>query len=358
MTDRIDVLLVGADRVPTRRADAVDGRDRDRVPVPERTGPCTEQPTGNVGEPAGAAVGSVTPLPLVELPGAELPGVATAPVDRAAEAELVRDHLPLVAHEVRDVLGRVPAHVSRDELSSAGMLALVQAARGFDPTRGVPFAAFARRRIRGAVLDELREMDWASRSVRRRAREIDQVRERLAGAAGRAPSATEVAAASGLTTAELARHDSDLARASVGSLHDVPDDALGGLPGTRPVEPDAVLLHRERTAYLHDAVAALPERLRVVVENYFIGDRPMAQIAAELGVTESRVSQMRAEALVLMRSALNVAFGTGAPVRPAAGSRPGVAARRRAEYVEKVCAASRPAERLTYVAATELSRSA
>jgi DNA-directed RNA polymerase specialized sigma subunit len=85
--------------------------------------------------------------------------------------ELVRTHLPLVGHLVREMLVRLPAHVRRDELVSAGTLALVMSARAYDPERGVPFARFAAIRIRGALIDELRSMDWASRGVRSGARD-------------------------------------------------------------------------------------------------------------------------------------------------------------------------------------------
>ena len=88
--------------------------------------------------------------------------------DSAAIEVLVRGHLPLVGHLVREMLGRLPAHVSREDLVSAGMAALATAARSFDPTRGTPFGSFATTRIRGALLDELRGLDWASRSVRSR----------------------------------------------------------------------------------------------------------------------------------------------------------------------------------------------
>lgn len=290
---------------------------------------------------------------------------------------MVLENLPLVAHAVRATALRVPAHVSRDDLTSAGMLALVQAARGFDPSRGVPFAA---RRIAGALLDELRGMDWASRSVRRRAREVDGVRNRLAVVLGQTPSTEQVAAASGLSPAELAAHAGDVARASVSCLHALSGEAVDELPGRRPVEPDAVLLHREQLAYLADAVRVLPQRLRVVVDGWFFHDRPMASIATELGVTESRVSQMRAEALVLLRAALDVVLysdDSGDSVdtadsavarksvqstRPAAQEVPrpvrGVGRRRRADYVARVCAVRTVAQRLDYVGDTELSLSA
>ena len=289
------------------------------------------------------------------------------PLDAAACARtsaLVLANLPLVAHAVRAAAARVPTHVNRDDLTSAGMLALVQAARGFDPSRGVPFAPFAARRIAGSLLDELRGMDWASRSVRRRDREVDGARNRLAAVLGRTPSADQIASATGLTRGELAAHAGDVARASVTSLHAMTGEAVDGLPGRRPVEPDAVLLHREQLAYLTDAVEALPDRLRTVVQGWFFEDRPMALIAAEFGVTESRVSQMRAEALVLLRHALDAVLhpagqdAAAAPGTRVAGVPVGVGQRRRAEYVARVCAVRTVAERLAYVGDTELGLSA
>jgi len=282
---------------------------------------------------------------------------------------LVRDHLPLVGHVVREALSRVPTHVQRDDLVSAGMLALVQASRSFDAARGVPFVAFAGRRIRGAILDELREMDWASRSVRRRDRELDEVRNRLSVVLGHVPSPDELAAATGLTRDQLADHVRDVARASLTSLHAIAGDTLDGLPGPRPVEPDVVLLHRERLAYLRDAVSTLPERLRCVVEGYFFDEVPMAALALTLGVTESRISQLRAEALVLLRHVLHTVLDVDATAVPAATARVpaaptgvrgpaapgGVVHRRRAEYVARVSVLRTVAERLAYVHDTELS---
>ena len=112
---------------------------------------------------------------------------------RALE-DLVRAHLPLVGHLVRELLGRVPAHVSRDDLVSAGMAALATAAKGFDAGRGTPFSAFATARIRGALLDELRGLDWASRSVRSRARRIDSATRRSWSSSGSSRSARTAAA--------------------------------------------------------------------------------------------------------------------------------------------------------------------
>ena len=100
-----------------------------------------------------------------------------ASVPDRRRADTVRAHMPLVGHLVREMLARVPSHVNRDDLLSAGYAALVAAARGFDADRGVPFARFAAARVRGALIDELRGLDWASRSVRQRARRTDAARQ-------------------------------------------------------------------------------------------------------------------------------------------------------------------------------------
>lgn len=218
---------------------------------------------------------------------------------------LITSSIPVVTHIVRETMGRVPSHVSRDDLTSAGLAALVQASKSFDASRGVPFARYAATRVRGAVLDELRGIDWASRSVRRRARDLDATRAQLSSILGRSPSTSEVAEAVGMTLAEIAQNDEDIARAQVLSLQGAQDSSLDDvLPSAGPT-PEQLIEHRERLAYLIEAVAELPERLRIVVSDYFLEERPMAQIAEELGVTESRVSQMRAEALVLLRDAMN-----------------------------------------------------
>jgi RNA polymerase sigma factor for flagellar operon FliA len=222
------------------------------------------------------------------------------------EEELVRQYLPLVHHVVSGISARVPRHVAWDDLVSAGMLGLAEAARSFDPARGVPFDGFASMRIRGALLDELRSLDWASRSVRTKARAYDERVNALTVRFGRTPTASEVAAEMGLATGEVQRIVDDVHKAMV-----VHYDAIGTsgdaeevLPAQGAV-PDEVLLDRERKGYLRDAVKALPERMRFVVESYFFGERLMQDIADELGVTESRVSQIRSEALALLKDGMN-----------------------------------------------------
>lgn len=266
------------------------------------------------------------------------------PVDVDA---LVTSHISLVGHLVRETMGRLPGHVNRDDLTSAGLAALVQAARSFEEGRGVPFTRYASTRIRGALIDELRGIDWASRSVRRRARQLEETRSRLSTELGRSPSDAEVAAASGMTIDEINANDEDVSRASVMSLQGFGDTPIDDVLPTRAPSPEDKLEHRERLGYLVDAVALLPERLRTVVEAYFFEERPMAEIAADLGVTESRVSQMRAEALVLLKDAMNNALD---PELVTPHARPdGCAARRRDAYFAAVASRRTATARLAGV---------
>lgn len=263
------------------------------------------------------------------------------PVARAESApdtpdadELARTHMPLVGYLVRELANRLPAHINRDELVSAGMMALVVSARSYDAARGVPFSRFAAIRIRGALTDELRSMDWASRGVRGRARELHAVRSDLTATLGRTPSRDEVASAMGVAVTDVDAVDADVQRASVLSLHALTPDAAEEMLPTANEGPEGLLLKREQLGYLRDAVEELPERLRLVVRQYFFEQKTMIHIAAQLGVTESRVSQLRTEALALLRDGLH---STDADGRPAV--EPVTAGRRRAAAREAYCAA-------------------
>jgi RNA polymerase sigma factor for flagellar operon FliA len=207
---------------------------------------------------------------------------------------------------VAEIAGRIPRHVCRDDLISAGMAGLAQAARSFDPERGITFQRFASARIRGALLDELRSRDWASRSVRAKARDVQQVTDHLTARLGRQPSKTEVANAMGATQGELEAINTDVHRALVLNFDALPIDgnAEDVLLGTES-GPDDDVLDNEKRSYLVAAVQHLPERLRRVVIGYFFEELPMQVLAEELGVTDSRISQMRAEALLLLKDAMN-----------------------------------------------------
>lgn len=266
--------------------------------------------------------------------------------------ELCRVHLPLVHFEVRAISARLPGHVFTDDLVSAGMAALVMAARSFDASLGVPFGRYAVRRIRGALLDELRSADWATRSLRSKVRRRDAVHDELAARLGRRPTDAEMAAELGVTVAELDRVEADL-HSSVVLRLDVITDSVGAdavLPSTSAT-PEVTLVARERQAYLRDAVATLPERLQAVIRGCFFEDRPMRELADELGVTESRISQMRAEALRLLRDGMNAQLAPELLTEPANPG--GAVARRKAAYYAHIAARSTYRDRLSIPAPTE-----
>lgn len=257
------------------------------------------------------------------------------------EEQLVRENLPLVHYAVNEISSRVPRHVSRDDLTSAAMFGLVQAARTFDAARGVTFPRFARARITGALLDELRGRDWASRSVRAKARSLQESADQLTNRLSRTPTSEELATEMKVDIEEVRRLTNDVHRATVLNYEaiftETDADAESVLPASTPA-PEDVLSARERTSYLVDAVVALPERLRTVVVGYFFDERPMQDIADELGVTESRVSQMRAEALALLKEGMNANLDPESMVDEAKPE--GRVARRKAAYYAAVASAS------------------
>jgi RNA polymerase sigma factor FliA len=267
-------------------------------------------------------------------------------IERATyEDKLVREHLALVQYVVSEIVHRVPNHVSRNDLVSAGMLGLAQAARSFDAERGIAFDRFASTRIRGALLDELRGRDWASRSVRAKARGLQAANDELTNKLGRPPSPDEVARELGVEAEAVHKLVDDVHRATVLNYDSLvlEGDAESFL-ATSDAGPEDTLLDRERKAYLVDAIEALPERLRHVVVAYFYEERSMQEIADELGVTESRISQLRSEAMALLRDGINSQLDPDA-LEPEA--RPnGRVARRKAAYFEAVAAKSDPRSRL------------
>jgi RNA polymerase sigma factor FliA len=236
---------------------------------------------------------------------------------------LVTEHLPLAAFAVNAVASRIslPGHVNREDLLSCAHVALVEVARRFDPSAGASFATYALARLQGAVLDELRSGDWASRSVRAAARRTDAAADALAMSLGRPPTKEELAAALGVDRSELDALQLDVHRAIMVSI-DAETGADGGsldLPDTGE-SPERALVRGERARTLHEAIRALPDRLDEVIERNFFGDESLTDIARDLGVTLSRVSQMRARALVLLHAAMSELW-EGRPVSADGGVR-------------------------------------
>ncbi len=265
---------------------------------------------------------------------------------RVREERLVRDNLPLVQYAVNEVAHRVPRQVHRDDLVSAGMLGLTQAARSFEEERGIPFDRYASRRIHGALLDELRSRDWASRSVRAKAREVRQVTEEMTTKLGRTPTSDELGDELDVEPASVQELQADVHRATVLNYESLAfDGPAEGLLASGEESPEQTMISRERQAFLTDAVASLPARLRKVVVEYFFDERPMQDIAHDLGVSESRVSQLRAEALSMLRDGMNANLD---PERLSPERRPdGKIARRKRTYYNRVAAQTDPLERVS-----------
>jgi RNA polymerase sigma factor FliA len=302
--------------------------------------------------------------------------VSLSPAAPVPVEELITGNLGLVGHIARETAARLPRHLDTDDLLGAGALALVQAAHSFDPTLGVPFARFAVTRIRGAMIDQMRQRDWATRSVRSRARALDRVSEELTAALQRTPTDTELATAAGMTVSEMQSVRGGTDRAALLSLDPMTGEESSPALSVRDSapRPDEVLIAAERIGYLRDAMAELPARTRVVVSGYYLEHRPLTEIAEELGVTQSRTSQLRAEGLDLLRQALSVLLrdGGGIPAPPDTGTTgtettgagadgtgtdkartEGARARRRDAYVDAVARRSDPRSRADVAAYLE-----
>lgn len=241
---------------------------------------------------------------------------------------LVESHLALVGYSVNEVLARVPSHVSRSDLMSAGAMALVRAARSFDDTKGVPFARYASLRIRGALVDELRSMDWVSRGARRRARTASEVSDELSGRLGHTPTADEIAQVMGVSVREVHAAQAD-GESRVLSI-DAYDGAVGSLIVDSTVGPLDALVSAEQLEYLRAGIECLPEKLGYVVEQLFFHDRPVAELADEMGLTRSRISQLRSEALSLLKEGLRA--NLDADAAPQVDPQAGIVERRRKAY--------------------------
>jgi RNA polymerase sigma factor FliA len=268
-------------------------------------------------------------------------------------SQRIEEHLPLVKHIVFQVAVHFPRHVDREDLARAGALGLVEAARRYDDDRGVPFERFAAQRIRGAILDAVRAADWAPRSVRTLARRLEAAEQRLASQLGRVPNLAEMAEELGITRAELDRLQDRMFRSVVLALeHEVTDDTdedltlVDVLTDPNSVEPLEELETRELLGYLRDAVDLLPERQRLVVVGYFLEGKSSQDLARFLGVTESRSSQLRSEALEMLREGIESQYGPQ-PEDDAVSS--GRVARRKAGYAQAIASASPWRERLDWV---------
>ncbi len=258
----------------------------------------------------------------------------------ASARELVVRHIDLVGHTVAGISSRYPRHVDREELWNAGALGLVESAVRFDPEMGIPFATYAKKRIRGAIIDSTRARDWASRSVRRRAREIEAVTEELRAGTGHTPTASQLGEAMGLRPEEV---ETVRARSAASMLLSLDQEPPEGEPSLRDsvsdpaidVNPEAALDHREMIGTLREAVNRLPGIHGEVVRRYYLEGEMLQDIAADHGVTQARISQIRSEALMTLQACFGMLYDRVPTVDEDAPGR-----RARTAYLAQVAAQS------------------
>ncbi len=247
------------------------------------------------------------------------------PVAPAEREQLILDNLPLVGYLARKF--RLKAtHISREELASAGAVALILAVDAYDPEAGVPFGSFARLRILGAFMDEMRAMDWATRGVRRRGKAIAEVEDTLTQALGRKPSEDEIATSMGTDAETVRRHIAESHR----SVSVLDDTRAYELPSTI-IFPEEAAEIAERRDLLRAAVDALPGRMAAIVRGVYIEERTVTELAAEFGISHAAVSQQRAEALRLLQDAMQAAYEEA----PAAEAASRLSERARNAYLER-----------------------
>jgi RNA polymerase sigma factor for flagellar operon FliA len=227
---------------------------------------------------------------------------------------LVMEHVSLVKTLAQRLAQRLPSQVEISDLMSVGVLGLIDAAARYKPTLGVPFDAFARRRVQGAMLDSLRDLDWAPRSLRRLRREVDGAIGSLRRRLGREPAETEIAAELSLTPAEYDRALEQLRTLDIGAVRSLDAPSEDGTSQLEMcVDPGegvfAQLERKELREHLARAIRDLPERERQILSLYFEEELTLAEIGRVIGVGESRVSQLRSLALSRLRSSLRQSLG-------------------------------------------------
>jgi RNA polymerase sigma factor for flagellar operon FliA len=227
---------------------------------------------------------------------------------------LVMEHVGLVKTLAQRLAQRLPSQVEVSDLISVGVLGLIDAAARYKPTLGVPFDAFARRRVQGAMLDSLRDLDWAPRSLRRLRRDVDAAIAAARRTLGREPEEAEIAAELSLSPAEYDRVMEQLRTLEIGAVRSLDSTSEDGVSHLELcIDPgegaSAQLERKEVREHLARAIQKLPERERHILSLYFQEELTLAEIGAVIGVGESRVSQLRSLALSRLRTLLRESLG-------------------------------------------------
>ncbi|HTX41578.1 MAG TPA: FliA/WhiG family RNA polymerase sigma factor [Acidobacteriaceae bacterium] len=233
------------------------------------------------------------------------------------QERMMLEQMPAVRWIARRIHERLPQHVDLEDLVSAGTLGLIDAFRKFDPGKKVQFRSYAQFRIRGAILDSLRTLDWSPRDLRRKGRAVEEAVHKLTAQYGRAPLEPEVAREMGLDLEEYQQLLGELKGLEIGTLHleraeDSGEEDLAYIPNSPEEDPLFRCLRGEMRQRLAAAIEQLPERERLVVTLYYYEEMTMKEIGLAMGVVESRVSQIHSSAVVHLRARLRE-FGGKSP---------------------------------------------
>jgi len=247
---------------------------------------------------------------------------ASPPSDPGTEARdrLVMEHVTLVRTLAQRLAQRLPSQVEVSDLISVGVLGLIDAASRYKPTLGVPFDAFARRRVQGAMLDSLRDLDWAPRSLRRLRRDVDAAVAAARRRLGHEPEEGDVAAEMSLSPADYERALEQLRTLEIGAVRSLDSTSEDGLSHLELcIDPgegaSAQLERKELREHLAKAIQKLPDRERQILSLYFEEELTLAEIGEVIGVGESRVSQLRSLALSRLRTLLRESLGLAGGAR-------------------------------------------
>jgi RNA polymerase sigma factor for flagellar operon FliA len=233
--------------------------------------------------------------------------------DRHARERLVVAYSPLVKYVSGRMASGLPAHVDEADLISYGLVGLINAIERFDLEREIKFETYAITRIKGAIIDELRSLDWVPRSVRARARDIEKANARLEHRLQRAPTDEEMAVEMGITVDEFQEALLQISNSTVAALDElwtVSDSSgdqvslLDTLTDENAPDPAAMIDQTDLKERVADAIARLPEREKLVIALYYYENLTLREIGEVLGVTESRVSQLHTKAVLRLRSRL------------------------------------------------------
>jgi RNA polymerase sigma factor for flagellar operon FliA len=233
------------------------------------------------------------------------------------QERVLLEHMPIVRFLARRIHERLPQHVDIEDMISAGVVGLIDAIAKFDPAKKVQFRSYAQFRIRGAILDSLRTLDWSPRELRRKGRAVEEAIRVLTARMGRAPNEAEVAEEMDLELEKYQQLLGDLKGLEIGTLHmerneDSGDEELAYVPGRPEEDPLFRCLRGELEERLAEAIQNLHDRERLVMSLYYYEEMTMREIGLALGVVESRVSQVHASAVVHLRGALRDLAAHGA----------------------------------------------